>query len=68
MKKLKQFADDYYSRNSSIDLSFNKWVEDNPEIEIFQITAGESSDSHGHYRRTLYVLYEDKAGRISLNS
>ncbi len=65
MKKIKQFYHGYYSSGGDIEIQFNEWVMQNPELNIIQVTASESSDAHGHYKRSLYALYEEKTIQLS---
>ena len=60
MKKLKRFSHDYYDKGKDIDEQLNDWVDQNPDVDVIQITASESANQHGRYSRTLYVLYGSK--------
>jgi hypothetical protein len=56
MRRIKVFDEDQYDMQRSID----RWMKENPDKNIVQITSSDSSSQHGSRHPILYVLYEDK--------
>ncbi len=56
MRRIKVFDEGKYDVQRAID----KWLKENPDKNIVQITSSDSSSQHGDRCPILYVLYEDK--------
>ena len=65
MRRIQVFDGDKYEMQRDVD----KWLNENPDKNIVQISSSDSSSQHGSRSPMLYVLYEDKiSAKDLLNS